>query len=266
MCIYVCCIHGLCNRLSWLCGLYSYNLRNKCCEDCKVYVRWVPQRFCNGDYKEIFKDMPMMKWVKNDSEVPSGIKKYYGQHSVPNVFKMFKINISSELECSIFGLLKFKDDIEDEVKRYMNKNFNRNTIGFHIRRTDHTGLAKRVGNYKDDEYFFRIMEDEIKKDKNVRFYLACDNRESQKIYQNKFPKHILIRKEIEKLKDSFRHTTLRDAGLDMCLLSHCKRVEGSFHSSFSRVALMLNLNRRGEQERADEELKRYVFRGHKYRR
>ena len=264
MCIYICCIHGLCNRLSWLCGHYAYNLSRKCKEDCTVYVRWIPQRFCNGDYQEIFKDLPMMKWVKSDDEVPKGVKKYYGQHSVPNVFKMYNVKISSELECSVFGLLNFKDEIEREAKEFMDKKFSKNTIGFHVRRTDHTGLAKKVGNYKDDNYFFGIMEDEIKKDKDVRFYLACDNRVSQDLYLKKFPNHIIIKKEINKIKDSFRHTTLRDAGLDMCLLSHCSRVEGSFHSSFSRVALMLNLNRRGEQHLADKELNRYVFRGHQY--
>jgi hypothetical protein len=36
-------------------------------------------------------------------------------------------------------------------------------------------------------------------------------------------------------------------------------VEGSFHSSFSRIAVMLNLKRRKEIGKATEELDRYVL-------
>jgi ribosomal protein L16/L10AE len=46
----------------------------------------------------------------------------------------------------------------------------------------------------------------------------------------------------------------------MCLLSHCHHIEGSFYSSYSRVALMLNLIRRKQLEKADYELNKYVFR------
>jgi len=45
----------------------------------------------------------------------------------------------------------------------------------------------------------------------------------------------------------------------MSLLTYCNHVEGSFHSSFSRIAVMLNLKRRKEIGKATEELDRYVF-------
>ncbi len=66
-------------------------------------------------------------------------------------------------------------------------------------------------------------------------------------------------KKINKLENSFRHTTLFDTGIDMCLLTYCNYIEGSFHSSFSRVAVMLNVFRRKEFEKANYELNRYVF-------
>ena len=79
------------------------------------------------------------------------------------------------------------------------------------------------------------------------------------MYLNKYPNNIVVYKKIEKLENSFRHTSLFDTGIDMSLLTYCKRVEGSFHSSFSRIAVMLNLNRRREIGKATEELNRYVF-------
>jgi len=267
MCIYVVAMHGLCNRLSWLCGLYSYNLHKGCSNpDCKVYLKWEPTKMCNGHYSELFKNMDKLVIVKNDNEVPSNIKRYAGQHSVPNVFKMFKIQINSEMEAAIFGLLNFNDNIELKAQQFISKNFKKNTIGMHIRRTDHVGLAKKFNNFTSDEYFYKIIDNEIKKDKDVMFFLAADNRKTQDIYLKKYPHNIIVWKLINKPKDSFRHTTLEDAGMDLCLLSHCKRVEGSFHSSFSRIALMLNINKRGAYKDADAELNKYVFRGYKYKK
>jgi hypothetical protein len=76
---------------------------------------------------------------------------------------------------------------------------------------------------------------------------------------NKYPNNIVVYKKIERLENSFRHTSLFDTGIDISLLTYCKRVEGSFHSSFSRIAVMLNLNQRKEIEKATEELNRYVL-------
>jgi hypothetical protein len=247
-------MHGLCNRLSWICSFYSYIFAttDKCKnKECTCYIKWIPGRACNGDFLEIFNILPKMKFVQNDSEVPKDIKRYAGQHSIPNVYsKILKLNIiTPEMECRIFGLLKFNDKILKFCNEFIKKNFNKNnTIGLHVRRTDHIGLAKNKGNYTNDEFFFKIINNEISKDSNVLFYLSTDK------------KNIIVYKKINKLKNSFRHTTLFDTGIDMCLLTYCNHVEGSFHSSFSRVAVMLNLFRRKEFEKANYELNKYVFR------
>lgn len=265
MCIYLIPQHGLCNRLSWICGFYSYNraISHQCQnKECICYIKWIPASACNGHFLEIFKLLPNSKFVTNDNEVPRGIKRYTGQHSIPNVYlKILKLDIiTPEIECEIFGLLRFNDEIKkicnEFIKKYFNKN---NTIGLHVRRTDHIGLAKGRGNYTNDEYFFKLIENEIKKDPEVVFFLSTDNRNTQELYLKKFPKNIIVYKKIEKLENSFRHTTLFDTGIDMSLLTYCKYVEGSFHSSFSRIAVMLNLYRRKEIGKATEELNRYVF-------
>ncbi len=266
MCIYLIPQHGLCNRLSWICGFYSYYLTisNKCPnKECICYIRWIPTKACNGHFLEIFKTFPHSKFVKYDREVPKGIMIYSGQHSIPNIYsKILKINIiiTPEIECQIFGLLRFNDKIRKISHEFIDKYFNKNnTIGLHVRRTDHVGFAKMRGNYTNDDYFFNVIEDEIKKDFAVVFFLSTDNRNTQEIFINKYPNNIVIYKKIEMLDNSFRHTTLFDTGIDISILTYCKRIEGSFHSSFSRVAVMLNLNRRKEIKNATEELDRYVF-------
>lgn len=238
----------------------SHRCPNK---ECICYIKWTPARACNGHFLEIFKAFPHSKFVNNDNEVPNGIKRYSGQHSVPNVYsRILKINIiiTPDVECQIFGLLRFNDGIRKISHEFIDKYFNKdNTIGLHVRRTDHVSLAKGHGNYTNDAYFFNVIENEIKKDLGVVFFLSTDNRNTQEMYLNKYSKNVVIYKKIEKLENSFRHTSLFDTGIDMSLLTYCKRVEGSFHSSFSRVAVMLNLNRRREIGKAKEELDKYVF-------
>jgi hypothetical protein len=83
--------------------------------------------------------------VNNDNEVPMGIKRYSGQHSIPNVYsKILKVDIiTPEVECMIFGLLQFNDEVRKISHEFVDKYFNKNnTIGLHVRRTDHIGLAK----------------------------------------------------------------------------------------------------------------------------
>lgn len=265
MCIYLIPQHGLCNRLSWVCGFYSYcrAISNKCPnKECICYIKWIPNNACNGHFLEIFKAFPHSKFVNNDNEVPKGIKRYSGQHSVPNVYsKILKLDIiTPEIECQIFGFLWFNDKIQKISNYFIDKYFNKNnTIGLHVRRTDHVGLAKSRGNYTDDSYFFKVIENEIKKDNRVIFFLSTDNRNTQDMFLNKYPKNVIVYKKIERLENSLRHTSLFDTGIDMSLLTYCKRVEGSFHSSFSRIAVMLNLKRRKEIRKATEELNRYVF-------
>lgn len=263
MCIYIITNYGLCNRLSWLCGHYSYNISRPCKygnKTCTIYMKWEPSVSCNGRFQDIFKNFEHLKIVNNDNEVPKKISRYNGQHSVPNVYKMYKVNINSYTECLIFGLLQFKDDIESIAKDFMSKNFAPKTIGLHVRRTDHILLAKYKGNYTSDGFFLNLINKELQNNPRTKFYLATDNAKTQEIFLQKFPKNIIIRKIIKKNNKSLRHTTLKDAGIDMCLLSHCHHIEGSFHSSYSRVALMLNLIRRKQLEKADYELNKYVFR------
>lgn len=266
MCIYIITEHGLSNRLCWLIGLYTWNFLQKCPnKKCCVYVKWDKSNATNGYFLEIFSNINFIKWVKNDKEVPKNIKRFKGQHSVPNVFKMFNIDIDTETECMIFGLLKFKKEIIDEGNNFIKNNFGYKTIGLHVRRTDHIGLAKRRGNYTSDSYFFNLISNMIKNDSKIKFYLSTDNGNTQELYKNKFGEYIITRIQINKSDNNLRHTSLKDAGIDLYLLSMCHHVEGSFHSSFSRVALMLNLNRRNEIKKADDELKKYIFRGYIYK-
>lgn len=177
---------------------------------------------------------------------------------------MYNLNINHYTECLIFGLLRFNDEIKNISREFIKNNFANKTIGLHIRRTDHVILAKRKGNFTSDKFFFNIISKELEINPDTKFYLATDNIDTQNIFITKYPNNILIRHKIEKSDNSWRNTTLKDAGIDLYILSHCHHIEGSFHSSFSRIAVMLNLHYRKQLENAEEELNKYVFRTKNY--
>ena len=93
--------------------------------------------------------------------------------------------------------------------------------------------------HSDDNTFFNLMDNEINLNKNTNFFLATDNSSTQILYKKKYGKKIII---FNKITDSnnLRNTSLFQSGIDLYLLSKCKTVEGSYQSSYSRLAIILN--------------------------
>ena len=58
MCKYIIPIHGLSNRINWFAGLYCFNFINPCIfnkEKCVVYMKWTPDKECDGKFEDIFR-------------------------------------------------------------------------------------------------------------------------------------------------------------------------------------------------------------------
>lgn len=263
MCKYIIPIHGLCNRINWFSGFYSYNFINPCelkNEKCVIYMKWIPDKECDGKFEEVFKVIPNLILVSDDSEVPKEVPVYRGQYPIPTVYKKFNIQISHNTECLIYGFLRFTDEIENICNEFVKNNFAQKTIGMHIRRTDGINGARYFGNFTSDQFFMKLIDDELKTNKSTKFFLATDNVDTQLMFKNKYPNNVIFYKLIEK-KENLRQTSLKEAGIDLCLLSRCHHVEGSFHSSYTRAAILFNLNRRKEIDLANEELFKYFYRG-----
>lgn len=263
MCKYIIPIHGLSNRINWFAGLYCFNFINPCIfnkEKCVVYMKWTPDKECDGKFEDIFRILPNLILVSNDEEVPKEIPVYRGQFPIPNIYSKFNIKIDHNTECLIYGFLKFKNEIENISQEFIKNNFSQKTIGLHIRRTDGVNGAKYFGNFTSDAFFMKIIDVELAINKDTKFFLATDNADTQLFFKNKYPNNIIFFKQIDK-KDILRQTTLKEAGIDLCILSYCHHIEGSFHSAFTRAAILFNLNRRKEIDKANEELNKYFYRG-----
>lgn len=109
------------------------------------------------------------------------------------------------------------------------KQFDNNTIGLHIRRTDNLDSIK----YSPIELFIDTINLEIIKNKDANFFLCTDDFEVEKELINKFGKRILIYK-----KEFSRQTItgMQDAVVDLFCLSKTSLIYGSYWSSFSDIA------------------------------
>ncbi|HTE28218.1 O-fucosyltransferase family protein [Flavitalea sp.] len=120
-----------------------------------------------------------------------------------------------------------------EIVNQRTKIFSKNTIGLHIRRTDHVDA---IGN-SPVELFIDVVEREFRKNSEINFYLSTDDPETEQRFKNEFGDIIITYK-----KDFSRNSLqgMKDALLDMYCLSRTSKIYGSFNSSFSDIASRIN--------------------------
>jgi len=110
--------------------------------------------------------------------------------------------------------------------------FNNNTIGIHIRRTDHLEAIST----SPTELFVERIEEEISKNKDTLFYLATDSEKDKELLLSKFGNRIITSAEKAE-RNSVQG--IQQALLELYLLSKTKHIIGSFNSSFSEAAAQI---------------------------
>jgi len=109
------------------------------------------------------------------------------------------------------------------------KSFSNNTYGVHIRRTDNDWAKEN----SPIELFIERIESVINDDGDALFYLSSDDGDVMDTMSDRFGNRIITRD-----KDYNRATQdgVKDAVIDMWLLSRTKKIFGSYYSSFSEMA------------------------------
>lgn len=119
-------------------------------------------------------------------------------------------------------------DIISQKKNLLGNDY----ISCHIRRTDHSQMAKINQKYTADPEFKQFLNN-----RHENIYIATDNIQTYNnfltVYRNrmKFPYH--------QTKNQYRHTSLEDAIIDLYMCVDSKEFKGSGHSSFTCVILNL---------------------------
>lgn len=129
------------------------------------------------------------------------------------------------------GLFHPQVDIQKRIDEVTSK-FTTKTIGVHIRRTDH---AKAIAQSPLSK-FFDLLDEEIKKDNNVSFYLATDDSEVKAELKQKFGSRILT---CDEKVDRNSIEGMKFAVVDLFCLSKTHKIIGSATSSYSEIAAEL---------------------------
>jgi hypothetical protein len=145
-----------------------------------------------------------------------------------------KVLICSGQEINHFNLKDYalfvpKLDLQTIIDA-ISKKFTTDTIGVHIRATDHE-ISKK---YSPLPVFIKKMEDEIICNSEVRFFLATDEEKYQDHLLKKFGHdRIIFHKKV-----FGRSVTkgVKDAVVDLFCLSRTSKILGSYFSSFSQIA------------------------------
>ncbi len=117
-----------------------------------------------------------------------------------------------------------------KISEILNPNINKDVYGIHIRRTDNWVSTK----YSPTKLFISKIKEDLAINPNQMFYLATDDLNEEKNIIKQFPKNIIIHKKNS--LDRANKTAIIDSMVDLCHLSMCGKIYGSYYSSFSNVA------------------------------
>ena len=128
-------------------------------------------------------------------------------------------------DSGVYDIFKPKSSIQNKVISNSSE-----FIGLHIRRSDNEMSIK----YSPTELFIDAIEKEIESNPAVKFYLATDDSHEEKLITERFGDRICTYKKHS--VDRNTEVAIVDAMIDLTNLASCKKIYGSYYSSFSDVA------------------------------
>ncbi len=105
-----------------------------------------------------------------------------------------------------------------------------NTVGLHIRRSDHEA-SKQLSTL---EKFINVIDKEINSDSNTTFFISTDDEDTKQSLIKSYGDRIIYNEITSYNRNS--KEAVKEAVLDLYCLSKTKKLYGSHHSSFSQVA------------------------------
>jgi len=240
---------GLCNRMRTIVG--AADLANRLGH--KLIIVWTTDSTLNASFNSLFSSIPykviecsltsikfklLFHWYKDilsyqmiddefiKKQCQEKISEWLGDFSKGNFYICGCENITLADDYSMFT-------INPLLEKYILPDFrSENTIGIHIRRSDNSMSIQN----SPTSLFIENMKEEIRKNPQIMFYLATDDEEEEKQMKQQFGERMLIYKK--ETLDRNDPRGIRDAMLDLYHLAHCKKIYGSYFSSFSDIAAL----------------------------
>lgn len=246
---------GLCNRLRAIATTLAIAQRY----DCPVTIYWNNYAGLRADFVDLFKPLNAKRVtvVKNDRWLYRVLfsKDYllrmpfllltneqvvfnHNMYTQGDIYSKLKASYRHTLmliscypmcrDYDIRHLFVPQDDLQERISK-VTARFPRHTIGIHIRRTDNKVSIKA----SPLSLFIDIMQKEIGKDEEVKFYVASDDEKVKRTLTERFPGRI-----ITLLDDTSRDSLggMKFAVVDLYCLSSTSKIIGSVNSSYSQIA------------------------------
>lgn len=204
------CKNGLCDRLGMI---FSYLHKARSIQE-QLYVCWPIDQECNGHFLDVFNPIKDMIFTEDDSKLDfQGFKPHQDYNSV--IKFIYK------------DLMPIKG-IQNQITKIKHQMGNYSAL--HIRRTDKLDPIKSPLFVNTEDWcFFNFIETQ----KHDKIFLACDCRDTQDIYINRYGDRIVCSSLIEP-SNNLRQTSLSLAVTDLFLCIHSNNFFGTNHSGFTK--------------------------------
>jgi hypothetical protein len=183
---------------------------------------------CSAVCPNYYVDSRRIKKLKNEPgstyrRIGDYLRRSAGDHSL---FLQADSRFYYSSSSAPFSIFIPQKSIQDIIDGYSVENM----IGVHIRRTDN---QKAIIN-APFEKFVHHMRVEIDADRDAKFFLATDDPKTEIALKHRFPGRIFT--HVKKSLNRNNPIAIRDAVVDLYCLSNCRKLLGTYWSSFSETA------------------------------
>jgi hypothetical protein len=251
-------VGGLCNRMRALDSAISLSEAT----DGDLYVLWYLHFLCNCRFDDLFAVPGSIKrlihidssklWERSLRVIhdrglsfvydvrlfPSDLKQHIAhRHDFDRLVagkRIVYINANNSFHDSSHRFGKFApiESLRKVIDSYT-QSFD-NVVGVHVRRTDNPMSIQ----YSPTSRFIERMEQEVQADSSTRFFVATDSPEEEEHLRRAFPNRIITYQK--RALDRRDPKAIQDALIDLYCLSRCRKLIGSYGSSFTETAWQIN--------------------------
>ncbi|MCK4553272.1 hypothetical protein KAT80_03640 [Candidatus Pacearchaeota archaeon] len=233
---------GLSNRIK--CLISSMKIAKETNQELVLY--WPKDYSCNCNFSNLFENK--IKEISKENLrkiIRQKNKKFVLVNDTESKIFSDKINlqyekIPSEIKREILyylNKLKIKREILKKVEKFKKSNFSETTIGVHIRGGDFKFIKNKIGHVSNDKQFIKEMKRELEKNPKTKFFLATEDKETENKFLKIFENEIIVYHKKTKKRDE--EGSVKEALIEILLLSKTKRILGNFGSTFTEMAWFL---------------------------
>ena len=249
---------GLCNRMRCMAGAYTIALNY----GVNLIVKWRNNNECKVDFDELFETIELTgievqpinlyniglfksRWI--NLYLPSLLRRFefdrqiilmsWKQQDLINSYNFAEGRTyiyscySMTAHYPLKRMFKPREHILQKIKEYTLQ-FSTNTIGVHIRRTDH---IKAMAAYSVEDYVSE-MDGLLNENPEIKFYLATDDEGVKRKITDKFGDRIITQQTRLSRSD---YEGMVGSVVDLWVLSATQKIIGSYGSSYSELAAEL---------------------------